>query len=81
MPTNKLARIVYKENKLSFKDVEDARYLLRYIEGKGTSASRKTEKQVIKRKPDRPLNPYNLPKSYIEERKPFKLPRLAPIYC
>ena len=34
MPTLKLARIVYAENNLLFRDVEDARCRLRAIEGK-----------------------------------------------
>ena len=34
MPTLKLARIMYSENKLLFKDVEDARFRLRDIEDK-----------------------------------------------
>lgn len=59
MPTRKLARIMYKENSLLFKDDEDARYFLRSIEGKakttGVKQTHKTE--------NRPLNPYNLPKS------------------
>ena len=40
-PTLKLARIMYKENPLLFKDVEDARYKLRYIEGKVGSTKKK----------------------------------------
>ena len=34
MPTLKLARIMYGDNNLLFKNVEDARHTLRYIEGK-----------------------------------------------
>jgi hypothetical protein len=34
MPTHKLARILFKEQPLLFKNVEDARERLRYIEGK-----------------------------------------------
>ena len=33
MPSHKLARIMYAENNLLFKDVENARSFLRYIEG------------------------------------------------
>ena len=40
MPTLKLARIMYNENNLLFKDVEDARYRLRYIEGKTTNSKK-----------------------------------------
>ena len=34
IPTAMLAKIIYEENKLLFKDKEDVRYCLRYIEGK-----------------------------------------------
>ena len=34
IPTAKLARIMYQDNKLLFKDSEHARLILRYIEGK-----------------------------------------------
>jgi predicted phosphodiesterase len=54
----------------AFKTVEDARTSLRYIEGKGSSNT----PQYIKRMPDRPYNPYSLPKSYEEKREPFVLP-------
>jgi hypothetical protein len=57
MPTLKLARIMYKENKESFKDIETARGRLRYIEGK---YGKNSPKAVVKT-PDRPKNPYNLP--------------------
>jgi hypothetical protein len=65
MPTLKLARIMYKENNLSFKDVESARCSLRYIEGKiarGNNVKKVTESQFYKTE-DRPKNPYNLPAS------------------
>ena len=41
MNTLKLARILYAENNLLFKDVEDARYTLRYAEGKSGKQKRK----------------------------------------
>lgn len=68
MPTLKLARILYKENDLNFKDVEDARYSLRSLEGKG-----KRWKKDIVRTANRPLNPYNLPESYEAVYEPFKI--------
>ena len=75
MPTLKLARIIYKENNLSFKNIEDARHTLRYIEGK---SGVKTKKSVIKseffKEEARSKNPYNLPESHQEKRDPFKLP-------
>lgn len=72
MPTLKLARIMYKDNPLSFKDVEDARYILRKIEDKTG------EKKIINKSPeapkeDRPRNPYKLPESDESDYKPFKI--------
>lgn len=69
MPTLKLARIMYNENKLLFTDLEDARYVLRRIEGKATNGQRKLEKVV----PDRPLNPYKLPESDEKEWLPYEI--------
>ena len=62
MPTKALARILFKDNPLIYRDVEDARGRLRYIEGKCGNTNRKTlfdRSLVIKE--DRPKNPYNLP--------------------
>jgi predicted phosphodiesterase len=61
MPTLKLARIIYSENNLLFKNVEDARMFLRYIEGKHGAGNRKYK--TIIHMPERPKNPYNLPDS------------------
>lgn len=57
MPSLKLARIIYEKENLLFKDVENVRNILRLIEGKfgGTKAKKNI--------PERPKNPYNLPKS------------------
>lgn len=75
MPTLALAKVMYQKNKLLFKDVEAARERLRYIEGKQGSKNRKiVEKTKYFKEEERPRNPYNLPESYAEERKPFKLP-------
>lgn len=88
MPTLKLARIMYNENNLLFKDVEDARFFLRDIEGK-TGARRKKEikdKSFIMEHP-RPLNPYNLPDSDESEYKPYvikgykKIGGLFDVHC
>ena len=65
MPTKKLARIMYSENNLAFKDEEGARSSLRYIEGKhgkGKVYNAIKNSEFIKDEP-RPYNPYNLPKS------------------
>ena len=74
MPTKKLARIMYEENKLSFKDEEAARYSLRYIEGKAGDVMRsgvsKKETEFIMEK-ERPRNPYNIPSSDETVFEPF----------
>lgn len=69
MPTLKLARIMYKENNLSFKDVEDARMSLRRIEGKAASGVKTTHEVVD----ERPRNPYNLPQSDETVYEPYAL--------
>jgi len=75
MPTLKLARIIYKENKLLFSDVEAVRTKLRYIEGKkGARDRKKVASTEFAVKEDRPKNPYAIPESYKEDRKPLKLP-------
>lgn len=71
MPTLKLARIMYGENKLSFKDVETARGILRAIEGKSGKHSRRFIKPGFLVKEDRPRNPYSLPDSDEESYEPF----------
>lgn len=72
MPTLKLARIMYNENELLFKDVEDARFQLRYIEGKSGKPMQKHIKpeDIV---PERPRNPYNLPESFAKEIPPYVL--------
>ena len=75
MPTLKLARIIYSKNKLGFASVESVRTMLRYIEGKTGKAHRKSvENSEFLKSEERPKNPYNLPESYQDERKPFRLP-------
>jgi predicted phosphodiesterase len=77
MPTLKLARIMYNENTLSFSNVDSARTMLRYIEGKNGERNRKNsavkDSEFLK-KEARPYNPYKLPESHQEKREPFKLP-------
>jgi predicted phosphodiesterase len=70
MPTLKLARIMYKKESLTFKDVEDCRDVLRGVEGK----KNKKRYRVTHPMPERPKNPYNLPESYQEKREPLRLP-------
>lgn len=75
MANKKLARIMYNENKLTFKDVEAARFVLRAIEGKVGKATKEQRKPIVTHPAAvRPYNPYNLPESHKEDREPFKLP-------
>ncbi len=74
MPTLKLARIMYEENKLLFKNVEDARYRLRYIEGKTGGPKRKDVKKTHHlKKEDRPKNPYSFPEPESDDLVPYLL--------
>jgi predicted phosphodiesterase len=66
MPTLKLARIMYNENNILFKNVEDARSSLRYIEGKCIKGN-----PITHPCPERPRNPYNLPHSDESQYEPF----------
>lgn len=72
MPTLKLARIMYNENNILFKDVEDARRRLRYIEGKAGDDHRKYVKgsEFVRTEP-RPYNPYSFPESDETIWEPF----------
>lgn len=70
MPTHKLARIMYKANKLSFKDVEQARGSLRYIENKQGKRQRKPGSKFAMEE-HRPTNPYSLPESDAVDILPF----------
>lgn len=71
MPTLKLARIMYAENNLTFKDVEDTRMFLRYIEGK-SGTKLKNIKTIIPM-PERPKNPYKLPDSDETDFTPYEI--------
>lgn len=72
MPTLKLARIVYKEHNLQFTTVEDARSLLRYIEGKsGRKHKDKVADKSMFIEDARPYNPYSLPASDEDHYEPF----------
>jgi predicted phosphodiesterase len=71
-PTLALARIMYKENVEVFRDVDAARWSLRYIEGKVGSKQKadiKDKKFVVKG--ERPKNPYKLPDSEETVFKPY----------
>lgn len=71
MPTLKLARIMYNENNILFKSVDDARYVLRHNEGK-TGKIIAVDKELFI-KDERPKNPYNLPESDETSYVPYKL--------
>lgn len=74
VPTKKLARIMFEENKLLFKDLEDARTILRYIEGKfGYASASESFSGKYFLKGERPKNPYNLPPSDETSYEPFML--------
>ena len=74
MPTIKLARIMYNENKYTFKGVENARSILRMIEGKNGKHNRKgiAHKELFLAEP-RPYNPYSLPASDEIEYLPYNI--------
>ena len=76
MPTKKLARIIYAENNLAFKDEESARSSLRYIEGKtGVIAKNRStiKNSEFLKEEARPLNPYNLPSSDETVFEPYEI--------
>ena len=70
MPTRKLARIMYTERPLDFKDYEAARFALRSIEGKGSNHIKVSAEAP---KEERPRNPYKLPESNETDFKPYKI--------
>lgn len=76
MPTLKLARIVFWENKLYFKDVQDARMVLRSIERKNGSKTNgiKVTAPIEYQEKHRPRNPYKLPESSETSYEPFIVP-------
>jgi predicted phosphodiesterase len=66
MPTKSLARLMYKRksNKLLFKDDEDCRSTLRYIEGKrGSKLAKLVKETEFYKEEARPYNPYKIPDS------------------
>jgi len=74
-PTLTLAKKLAKEHFETFLSVEEARSVLRYIEGKKGVQSRKdlgTKTAFVKDK-ERSRNPFNLPKSYAKGRKHFDI--------
>jgi predicted phosphodiesterase len=74
--TTSLARIMYNENKIVFKSIEDARERLRYIEGKVGDVKRSSvENTKYFKKDRRSENPYSLPNSDQETFEPYILPK------
>lgn len=76
LPSLSLARVIYKEQREHFKDIEQCRTATRYIRGVQGTKQRKYRKSKshLFVKPFS-LNPYNLPKSYEEKPKIFTLPK------
>ena len=73
MPSRKLARIMHRDYPAIFFSEDNARTVLRYIEGKiGKNNYKPKDKHLFM--PPRPMNPYNLPQSYEEKREPLVLP-------
>jgi predicted phosphodiesterase len=71
-PSLALARIMYKENKKLYKDAEDARYILRYIEGKAGGKNKKcVSGSEFVTDAHRPFNPYKLPASDETSYEPY----------
>ena len=81
MPTLTLARIMYKENKEVFNNLERARASLRYIEGKQgkNNLTKKIEQSEFFMSRERSKNPWKLPESEEAKYEPFilKAKRLA----
>lgn len=71
----KLARMIMSsKDSIAFKDVEDARSRLRYIEGKhGSAALKKMGKPEFIKEDPRPYNPYKLPDSDEAEYETYKI--------
>jgi len=76
IPTMTLAKIMHKENKIVFKDAENARDFLRKIEGKHGKDDR-TVISLGAPTEERPRNPYKLPESWGQSKEVFKLPILC----
>jgi hypothetical protein len=73
-PNLKLARIIYSENNLLFKDVEAVRSIVRDLTGNNGKLKRIEVDERFKTSP-KSYNPYNIPESYEEKREAFVLPK------
>lgn len=79
LPNLTLARVIYKENNLVFKDVENVRTLIRYYQGNKGKISRKSNTDMNKPPAHRANNlgipnPFYLPEEENEPFEPFMLP-------
>lgn len=79
--TLSLAKLIYKENVELYRNIEDARTIVRMIRGKIGSKARETikDKSLFEKEKrstvSTPANPYKFPESYEIKREPFVLPK------
>lgn len=71
VPTLTLAKKIYKENSLLFKDVEQCRGVIRYYRGQRGSRNRELIKEKTMFKEAGSRNPFNLPISHAEDYTPY----------
>lgn len=78
MKTATLARIMFAENPHVYKSAEDARFELRYMEGKAGSKKRNELSQQLKSKyfmaENRNSSPHSIPSPDSDDLQPLKLP-------
>jgi predicted phosphodiesterase len=84
LPSKSLAQLIYKKNKKVFKDVENARDIVRYYRGQKGDENRKRSgaKKFSTEKAQHAKslgvsNPFGLPETDEEEWPPFELPKGA----
>jgi predicted phosphodiesterase len=73
LPSRTLATLIYNQNKLSFKDIENVRGIIRHYRGtsgKKNLKSIETDKFLT---PKKRIEKYNLPESVETEYKPFSI--------
>lgn len=78
-PILTLAKKIYKENKSVFKDVEDARYIIRYYKGKSGDVNRARVERTtgaVFEKTEPVFNPFKMPKSHADEWLDYILPTM-----
>ena len=71
VPTLTLAKKIYKENSLLFKDLEQCRGVIRYYRGQRGSRNRELIKEKTMFKEAGSRNPFNLPTSHAEDYTPY----------